>query len=73
MKVRDTGSGDFQQVEAGTYAAICYRVLDLGTQTSTFEGKQSSDAAARDSEGAAEDAAERRADELRERGWDKDR
>jgi len=42
MKVRDTGSGDFQQLEPGTYAALCYRVIDLGTQTSTFEGKQTS-------------------------------
>lgn len=42
MIVKETGSGDFQSVEPGTYAAVCYRVIDLGTQTNTYEGKQTS-------------------------------
>jgi hypothetical protein len=31
--------GDFQNVPAGTHPAICYRVIDLGTQEITWEGK----------------------------------
>jgi hypothetical protein len=31
--------GDFTPVPAGTHLAICYGLIDLGTQTETFEGK----------------------------------
>lgn len=33
-------SADFEQVPAGTHFAACYRVLDLGTQESRFDGKK---------------------------------
>jgi hypothetical protein len=33
-------SGDFEQVPAGTHLAACYRVLDLGTQVTAFDGKR---------------------------------
>jgi hypothetical protein len=32
-------AGDFQPLAAGTHTAICYRVIDLGTQASTYQGK----------------------------------
>jgi hypothetical protein len=31
--------GDFTPPPAGTYTAICYRFIDLGTQTSNFQGE----------------------------------
>lgn len=40
MKWNDGGNGgNFAQPEAGSYAARCYRVIDLGTQTSEYQGK----------------------------------
>lgn len=33
-------SADFEQVPPGTHLAACYRVLDLGTQESRFDGKK---------------------------------
>lgn len=30
---------EFETVEAGVYTALCYRVLDLGTQTTEFAGE----------------------------------
>lgn len=42
MKVSDNGGGGgFQHPEPGTYSAICTGVIDLGTQTSVFEKKES--------------------------------
>lgn len=35
---KDTGGGDFEQPEPGTYAAICYRIIDLGTQHGEYQG-----------------------------------
>ena len=35
---KDTGGGDFEQPEPGTYAAICYRIIDLGTQYGEYQG-----------------------------------
>lgn len=32
--------GDFDPVPAGTHMAICWRVVDLGTQATTFQGKE---------------------------------
>jgi hypothetical protein len=32
--------GDFTPVPAGSFPAICYRVIDLGTQTSSFNGDE---------------------------------
>lgn len=34
--------GNFSPVPAGTYPAICYRVIDLGTQTTTYNGERKS-------------------------------
>ena len=31
--------GDFQNVPAGTHPAICYRVIDLGTQEISWQGQ----------------------------------
>jgi len=39
MIVSQSGS-DFKPIDAGTYAAVCVRLIDLGTQTSAFNGKQ---------------------------------
>lgn len=33
------GGGDFELAPTGTHLAICYRVIDLGTQESTFDGQ----------------------------------
>lgn len=42
LHATDSGSGDFEQPVAGQYIARCYRVIDLGTQPQTFQGKPSS-------------------------------
>jgi hypothetical protein len=39
MLLKDNGSGDFEQPEAGSYGATCYKLIDLGTQTSEYQGK----------------------------------
>lgn len=39
MIISSSGS-DFKPIDAGTYTAVCVRVIDLGTQTSAFNGKQ---------------------------------
>lgn len=39
MQLRDTGSGDFEQPEPGSYAAVCYKSIDIGTQTSEYNGE----------------------------------
>ena len=31
---------DFELAPAGTHLAVCYRILDLGTQKTTFQGKE---------------------------------
>lgn len=31
--------GDFELVPAGTHMAVCYRIIDLGTQQTTFNGQ----------------------------------
>src|SRR3990167_7708375 len=38
MKVKNNG-GDFEQPEAGSYAAMCYKIVDVGTQTSEYQAK----------------------------------
>ena len=40
MIIRDTSSADFEQPEAGTHPAICFKIVDLGTQTGRWEGEQ---------------------------------
>ena len=35
------GGGDFEPCPAGVYPAILYRIVDLGTQKETFEGRES--------------------------------
>jgi len=39
MKVSGNGGG-FQSPEPGTWGAVCTRVIDLGTQVTTWQGKQ---------------------------------
>lgn len=41
MKVSDKG-GNFEQVAPGTYTARCVRLIDIGTQTSEYQGKANS-------------------------------
>lgn len=36
---KPTEGGDFTPVPAGTWPAICYRVIDLGTQQTTYAGE----------------------------------
>lgn len=39
MQWKDSGGGgDFEQPDAGSYAAICYRIIDLGTQKGEYLG-----------------------------------
>ncbi|WP_398472842.1 phage replication initiation protein, NGO0469 family [Tardiphaga sp.] len=40
MKMSSSG-GSFQDPAIGTYAALCVRVIDLGTQENEYEGKKS--------------------------------
>lgn len=35
-------AGSFQEPDAGTYAGVCVRVIDLGTQENEYEGKKTS-------------------------------
>lgn len=39
LKVNNQGGGDFELVPEGLYNARCYRLIDLGTQTSEWKGK----------------------------------
>jgi len=39
MIAKESGGGDFKTVEPGTYVARCYKLIDLGTQEGSFEGK----------------------------------
>lgn len=36
----DAGNGDFVQAPAGSHVARCIRIVDLGTQTSEYQGKE---------------------------------
>jgi hypothetical protein len=38
MKVSDNGSGNFEQLEPGVYAATCTKIIDLGTQEGEYQG-----------------------------------
>jgi hypothetical protein len=38
--VKNSGGGDFQLPPAGNHRARCYRVIDLGTQTVTWQGAE---------------------------------
>ena len=40
MYLPQPSGGDFELVPAGTHLATCFRVIDLGTQKSTYEGKE---------------------------------
>ena len=35
----DSGGGDFELIPPGTYDARCYRLVDLGSQTTTWQGE----------------------------------
>ena len=37
--VKDSGGKDFKQAPAGTHAARCYSLIDIGTQTGEFQGE----------------------------------
>jgi len=40
MKWTQSDSGhEFKEISAGAYPAICYRIIDLGTQETSFQGK----------------------------------
>ena len=39
MVLNAKGGGDYTPAPAGTHPAICYGVVDLGTQETTFQGK----------------------------------
>jgi hypothetical protein len=38
MKLKETG-GTYEQPEPGSYAAVCFRFIDIGTQSSEFNGE----------------------------------
>ena len=40
MKFAQGGGKDFENVEPGTYPAVCTRVIDMGTQESTWQGEK---------------------------------
>lgn len=40
MKVSENSSNDFESPEPGSYPALCYKIIDLGTQTDTYQGKE---------------------------------
>lgn len=40
LNVSSSGGGDFELVPAGLYVARCYRIIDLGTQTTNWMGKE---------------------------------
>lgn len=42
MKVKGNDGGDFQRPDPGTYLARCIKVIDLGTQTSEYQGRPNS-------------------------------
>jgi hypothetical protein len=39
LKVTQSGGGDFEMVPAGQYTARCYRIIDLGTQETVWQGE----------------------------------
>jgi len=39
LTARDSGGGSFTPVTPGMHLARCYRIVDVGTQTSTYDGK----------------------------------
>lgn len=39
LTVSSSGGGDYKQLPAGTHLARCVRIIDLGTQTSTYKGE----------------------------------
>ena len=39
MKWEDKGGSEFEQPPVGTHVAICYRVIDLGTQKGEYKGE----------------------------------
>ena len=39
---KDSGGGDFENPDPGSYAGVCYKIIDIGTQTSEYQGKTKS-------------------------------
>jgi hypothetical protein len=42
MQWKDSGGGEFQQPPVGTHLGICIKVIDLGTQDGSYQGKPTS-------------------------------
>lgn len=40
MVMVNEGSGTFESPEPGSYAAVCYQIIDLGTQEGEYQGKK---------------------------------
>lgn len=40
MIIKDSGKGDFENPEPGSYSAVCVRVVDLGQQESEYLGEK---------------------------------
>ena len=40
IATKPESDGNFEQIPAGTYQAVCYAVWDLGKQTTTWEGQE---------------------------------
>ena len=38
MLIKDTGGGDYEYPEVGTYIATCRQIIDLGTQENDYQG-----------------------------------
>lgn len=38
MKWTDSGGGTFENPEPGSYAAVCYKIIDIGTQEGEYQG-----------------------------------
>jgi hypothetical protein len=39
MRLHQSQGGDFEECPTGVWAARCYKIIDLGTQTATFKGE----------------------------------
>jgi hypothetical protein len=39
LTISDTGGGSFEQAPQGNHNATCYRLVDVGTHSETFEGE----------------------------------
>jgi hypothetical protein len=42
MKWADSGNGDFENPEPGSYVGTCYKIIDIGTQEGEYQGQKTS-------------------------------